>query len=179
MTKGVEGKQGSRGHMFHPPHLRLYRQGKSTVPMVKSRSRMTNAAQSEPGTYANKTDRYSRRFGRRFFSGSSRRLHAIFFIYKGSDRRLRTSPSRGYCWLLGLRGCSRRLAPASKTCPNLSAGLRRWITRAPEGLLASIKTLSTRRLTFGPEGEGRSLGSANLEVTTCRASREAPSVCRR
>ena len=107
-VKKAEGNQSSRGHKFYPPLLRLYRRGKATVPTVKSRSRMTNADQSEPGTYANKTDRYSRRFGRRFFSGSSRRLHAIFFIYKGSDRRLRTSPSRGYCWGLDLRERAQR-----------------------------------------------------------------------
>ena len=72
-------------------------------------------------TCTNKVDRCSRRFGRRFSSGASRRLHAIFFINKGSDRRLRTSPSRGYCWGLDLR-----VKPSpSEMLPNLFAGSQR------------------------------------------------------
>ena len=79
------------------------------------------AVQSEHDTYTTETDRCSRRFGRRFSSGASRRLHAIFFINKGSDRRLRTSPSRGYCWGLDLR-----VKPSpSEMLPNLFAGPQR------------------------------------------------------
>ena len=78
----------------------------------------TQVAQSDNDTYTTKTDRCSRRFGRRFSSGASRRLHAIFFINKGSDHRLRTSPSRGYSWGLDLR-----VKPSpSETLPNLFAG---------------------------------------------------------
>jgi len=53
--------------------------------------------------YTTKTDRCSRRFERRFSSGASQRIRAIFFFNTASDRRLRTSPSRGYCWGLDLR----------------------------------------------------------------------------
>ena len=47
--------------------------------------------------------------------------HAIFFINKGSDRRLRTSPSRGYYWGLDLR-----VKPSpSEMLPNSFAGPQR------------------------------------------------------
>src|SRR6185312_10315216 len=68
----------------------------------KTEETAAQATQSEHDTYTTKTDRCSRRFGRRFSSGASRRLHAIFFFNAGSDRRLRTSLSRGYCWGLDL-----------------------------------------------------------------------------
>jgi len=44
--------------------------------------------QSEPDTYTTKTDRCSRRFGRRFSSGASRRIRAIFFFNAASDLAL-------------------------------------------------------------------------------------------
>src|SRR6185312_15987505 len=86
----------------------------------KTEETAAQAAQSEHDTYTTETDRCSRRFGRRFSSGASRRLHAIFFINKGSDRRLRTSPSRGYCWGLDLRV----KLPPSEMLPNSFAGLQ-------------------------------------------------------
>src|SRR6185503_20325479 len=98
----VEGKQSSRGHKFYPP-LRLYRRRESNSTNGKIEESAAQATQSEPDTCTTKIDSCSRRFGRRFSSGASRRLHAIFFFNAGSDCRLRTSPSRGYCWGLDLR----------------------------------------------------------------------------
>ena len=77
-----------------------------------------------------KRDRYSRRFGRHFSSGASRRLLAIFFFNAGSDRRLRTSPSRGYCWGLDLR-----VKPSpSEMLPNSFAGPNERKPSIPEGI---------------------------------------------
>ena len=87
----------------------------------KTEETAAQTAHSENDTYTTKIDRCSRRFGRRFSSEASRRLRAIFFINKGSDRRLRTSPSRGYCWGLDLR-----VKPSpSEMLPNLFAGPQR------------------------------------------------------
>ena len=133
----------------------------------------------EPDTYTTKTDCCSRWFGRRFSSGASRRLRVIFFINAGSDRWLRTSPSRGYCWGLDRRECAQRLIPASKTSPNLSAGLRCWVTSAHEGCSVPTKTPGTEKLTFGTEGEGRTLRSTSLRPATCGALKESPSGDRR
>ena len=135
--------------------------------------------QSEPDTYTTKTDRCSRRFGRLFSSGASRRLRAIFFFNAGSDHQLRTSPSRGYCWGLDLRECAWRLISTSKTSTNQSAGLRCWVTNAHEGCSVPTKTPGTEKLTFGTEGEGRTLRSTSLRSATCEASKESPSGDRR
>ena len=138
----------------------------------KTEETVAQAAQSDHDTYTTKTDRCSRRFGRRFSSGASRRLHAIFFIKKGSDRRLRTSPSRGYCWGFDLRERARRLIPASKTSPNLSTGLRSWATRTHEGCPAPSKTPGSESLTFEPEGEGQPRRNTSPRATTYEASKE-------
>jgi len=83
------------------------------------------------------------------------------------------------CWGLDRRECARRLIPASKKSPNLSAGLRCWVTSAHEGCSVPTKTPGTEKLTFGAEGEGRTLRSTSLRSATCEASKESPSGDRR
>ena len=99
--------------------------------------------------YTTKTDRCSRRFGRRFSSGASRRTRAIFFFNAGSDRRLRTSLSRGYCWGLDLRIDSRRSIPSSEMLRNSFAGLQRRKASTPEGRRSLARSPQARELTFG------------------------------
>src|SRR6185312_10814350 len=122
----------------------------------KTEETAAQAAQSETDTYTTKTDRCSRRFGRRFSSGASRRLHAIFFFNAGSDRRLRTSPSRGYCWGLDLR-----VKPSpSEMLPNSFAGPSETKTfgnegyrlRPAEGDERLPRSASSGAKSFGSEG---------------------------
>ena len=145
---------------------------------------------------------------RHFSSGASRRLRSIFFRNAGSDRRLRTSPSRGYCWGLGLRETSRRLIPASKTSPNLSTGprwlgdkcVRRMIgafqkpvkhrgdhLRGPKvtnhrsgAQVRRIEPAKCREDHLrGTEGVKSSLRSTSSKTKACEASRRSPSGDRR
>ena len=81
----------------------------------------------------------------------------------------------GSCWGLDLRKCARRLIPASKTSPNISAGLRRWATKAPEAWLVPIKTLRTKKPTFGSEGKGRSHRITSLGIKTYGGLGSSPS----
>ena len=90
-----------------------------------------------------------------------------------------TTWSGNHCWGLDRRECARRLIPASKKSPNLSAGLRCWVTSAHEGCSVPTKTPGTEKLTFGTEGEGRTLRSTSLRYATCEASKESPSGDRR
>ena len=99
--------------------------------------------------YTTKTDRCSRWFGRLFSSGASRRLRAIFFFNAGSDRRLRTSLSRGYCWGLDLRIDSRRSIPSSEMLRNSFAGLQRRKASTPEGRRSLAGSTQAREPTFG------------------------------
>ena len=73
------------------------------------------------------------------------------------------------CWGLDLRERAQRLIPALKTS-NLSAGLRFWATRAPEGCSAPAKTPGSENPTFGAEGEGQPLRSTSPRATTYEAS---------
>ena len=106
--------------------------------------------------YTTKTDRCSRRFGRRFSSEASRSLHAILFFNAGSDYWLRTSPSRGYCWGLDLR-----VKPSpSEVLPNSFVGPSKTKTfgdegyrlRPAEGDERLPRSASSRAKTFGSEG---------------------------
>ena len=130
------------------PPLHLYRRGKATIPMVKSRSRppkrrnrSLTRTQPKPTVVADGS--------RCFSSGASRRTRAIFFFNAGSDHRLRTSPSRGYCWGLDLWMVSRRSIPPSEMLPNLFAGLQRRKASTPEGRRSLARSPQARELTFG------------------------------
>ena len=60
-----------------------------------------------------------------------------------------------------------------------AAGLRCWVTSAHEGCSVPTKTPGTEKLTFGTEGEGRTLRSTSLRSATCEASKVSPSGDRR
>ena len=128
------------------------------------------AAQSEPDTYTTKTDRCSRRFRRCFSSGASQRLRAIFFINAGSDRQLRTSPSRGYCWGLDLRVDSRRSIPPSEMLPTSFAGLQRRKASTPEGRRSLVGSPQAREPTFG--GPKDAVARPEAQARRARPSKE-------
>ena len=141
----------------------------------KTEETAAQAAQSENDTYTAKTDRCSRRFGRHFSSGASRRLRAIFFFNTGSDRRLRTSPSRGYCWGLDLRIGSHPRKCSLTRLQGSNEGRRAYLkgdgrSRDRPGQGAHLRVA---------EGDEWSLRSTSLKTKTCDKRRIPPSGGRR
>ena len=104
------------------PHLRLYRGGESNSTNGK--------IEESPAKWHNQNVTRSqgkpplrRRFGETFFQGFPKAMHRVI-KFVGSDRRLRTLPSRSYCW-----GSHLRVSPPKGITPSgiSPEGYLRWL----------------------------------------------------
>ena len=125
------------------PHLRLYRGGES--------NNTNGKIEESPAKWHNQNVTRSqgkpplrRRFGETFFQGFPKAVHRVI-KFVGSDRRLRTSPLRGYCWELDFRV----KPPLSEMLPNLFAGPNERKPSIPEGIRRTLRSTNSKTSTFG------------------------------